>query len=130
VFSADAIHGKRLPPGVAYLSRKNILSATSTGKLDLDDIDQAWANVATSLVKKVSEDYDKEVAAGKTKEMAMEACSQGRFVAAKVHTIGYVVSHPASTQIASADCVPELQLHLPNGATPLILGFLPMLSTD
>ena len=69
---------------MSYLARPGVLTAKSTGKLDLEDIDQAWACVATNLTKKVAADYDKSVKGGQTKEMAMEACSQGRFIAAKV----------------------------------------------
>lgn len=82
----DAVKGKKLAPGVAYLARPGVLTAKSTGKLDLEDIDQAWACVATNLTKKVAADYDKAVKSGQSKELAMEGCSQGRFVAAKVRS--------------------------------------------
>jgi hypothetical protein len=86
----DALKGKALPPGVAYLARPAALTATSTGKLDLDDIDGAWATAAANLVRKVADEYAADVKAGQSKEVAMEACSQARFVAAKVHTVGYI----------------------------------------
>lgn len=70
-----------------YLVRPKILSAQSTGKLDLDDIDQAWACVASNAIKKMGDDYEQLVKGGTSKEMAMEAVSQGRFLAAKVCTI-------------------------------------------
>lgn len=86
----DARKGKALPPGVAYLARPAALTATSSGKLDLDDIDGAWATAAANLVRKVTTEYEADVQAGQSKEVAMEACSQARFVAAKVHTVGYI----------------------------------------
>nr|AOR81608.1 acyl-CoA oxidase [Phaffia rhodozyma] len=87
----DAIRGKKLAPGVSYLARPNVFEAKSSGKLDLEDIDQGWACVAANLVRKAAEDYERLVKdKGMTKEMAMEGCSQGRFVAAKAHSIGYI----------------------------------------
>lgn len=87
---ADAKKGKTLSPGVAYMAEKSNMNAKSTGKLDLQDIDQAWACVATNVVKKAAEDFAGHVAKGSTKDEAMEKCSQSRFIAAKLHTIGYV----------------------------------------
>ncbi|KAL7416641.1 putative acyl-coenzyme A oxidase I [Mrakia frigida] len=86
----DGLKGKKLAPGVAFLARPGVLTAKSNGKLDLEDIDQAWACVVTNLTKKVAADYAKRVKAGTSKEVAMEAVSQGRFVAAKLHTTGYI----------------------------------------
>jgi acyl-CoA oxidase len=90
---ADAKKGKTLAPGVAYMSEKSNMNAKSTGKLDLQDIDQAWACVATNVVKKAADDFAAHVAKGSTKDEAMEKCSQSRFIAAKLHTIGYVSLH-------------------------------------
>ncbi|KAI5452912.1 fatty-acyl coenzyme A oxidase [Naganishia albida] len=87
---ADAKKGKTLSPGVAYMAEKSNMNAKSTGKLDLQDIDQAWACVATNVVKKAAEDFAGHVAKGSTKDEAMEKCSQSRFIAAKLHTIGYI----------------------------------------
>lgn len=87
---ADAKKGKTLAPGVAYMSEKSNLNGKSAGKLDLQDIDQAWACVATNVVKKAAEDFEGHLAKGSSKDEAMEKCSQSRFIAAKLHTIGYV----------------------------------------
>lgn len=95
----DAIRGKKLAPGVAYLSSPENLSAMSAGgSLDLKDIDQGWACVGANVVKKAAEDYAALLKDGKNKDQAMEMCSQSRFIAAKMHTIGYVgdTSQPAN----------------------------------
>jgi acyl-CoA oxidase len=65
--------------------------------LDLNDIDRGWACVAANVVKKAAEDYARELGKGESKDEAMEKCSQSRFIAAKLHTIGYV-SHQGSTR--------------------------------
>lgn len=80
----DFTKGKRLAPGVAYLARPSILSAKSSGSLDLDDIDQAWACVASNVIKKAAAEFAGHVKDGKNKDEAFERCSQTRFVAAKL----------------------------------------------
>ncbi|KAJ9091546.1 hypothetical protein QFC21_007171 [Naganishia friedmannii] len=87
---ADAQKGKPLAPGVAYMSDKANLTARSDGKLDLADIDRAWACVAANVVKKAASDFASHAAKGVNKAEAMEMCSQSRFIAAKLHTIGYM----------------------------------------
>lgn len=72
------------------MSVNSNLTAKSNGNLDLQDIDQAWACVAANVVKKASEDYASHTSKGLSKDEAMERCSQSRFIAAKLHTIGYV----------------------------------------
>jgi acyl-CoA oxidase len=72
------------------MSEKSNMNAKSGGKLDLQDIDQAWACVATNVVRKAAEDFEGHIAKGSSKDEAMEKCSQSRFIAAKLHTIGYV----------------------------------------
>ncbi|WVO14615.1 hypothetical protein L204_102252 [Cryptococcus depauperatus] len=85
-----AIKGKRLVSGVAYLNDKSILTAKSDSSLSLTDIKRAWNCVAANVIKKAAEEYVSFLKAGKSKEVAMEKCSQSRFIAAKVHTIGYI----------------------------------------
>jgi acyl-CoA oxidase len=41
-------------------------------------------------VKKAAEEFVGLTKSGKTKEEAMESCSQSRFIAAKLHTYGYI----------------------------------------
>jgi acyl-CoA oxidase len=85
-----ATRGKPLPPGVSYLSSPATLTAKSNSSLDLSDIDKGWACVAANVVKKAAEDYNNHLGKGLSKDEAMERCSQSRFIAAKLHTVGYV----------------------------------------
>jgi acyl-CoA oxidase len=72
------------------LASPETLINKSNSKLDLDDIDKGWACVAANAVKKAAADYARELGKGLNKDEAMERCSQSRFIAAKLHTIGYV----------------------------------------
>lgn len=72
----DAVRGKKLAPGVAYLSSPETLSLKSSGALDLEDINQGWACVAANVVKKASGDYSDLLGRGLSKDEAMEKCSQ------------------------------------------------------
>lgn len=90
---ADALKKKTQPGGTAYLNDlPAVLSATcgSSDPASLDSIDRAWATVAANVVKKAHDTYELHLAHGKGKEEALELCSQERFVAAKVHTAGYL----------------------------------------
>ncbi|WVW85213.1 hypothetical protein I302_107251 [Kwoniella bestiolae CBS 10118] len=85
-----AVKGKKLAPGVAYLNDSSLLSAKSDSSLSLSDIQRAWNCVAYNVIKKAAEEYVALLKSGKSKDEAMEKCSQSRFIAAKVHTIGYI----------------------------------------
>ncbi|KAK8854478.1 hypothetical protein IAR55_003216 [Kwoniella newhampshirensis] len=85
-----AIKGKKLAPGVAYLNDSSILTAKSDSSLSLSDIQRAWQCVAANVIKKAAEEYVSHLKAGRSKDQAMEICSQSRFIAAKVHTVGYI----------------------------------------
>lgn len=85
-----AIKGKKLAPGVRYLGINGILTSKSDSSLSLADIQKAFNCVAANVVKKAAEEYVALLKSGKTKDEAMEKCSQSRFVAAKVHTFGYI----------------------------------------
>lgn len=85
-----AIKGKKLAPGVRYLGLPGILTAKSDSSLSLTDILKGFNCVSTNVVKKAAEEYVALLKSGKTKDEAMEKCSQSRFVAAKVHTFGYI----------------------------------------
>ncbi|KAL7422579.1 fatty-acyl coenzyme A oxidase [Cryptotrichosporon argae] len=87
---AAAIKGKKLAPGVAYLGHASILSAKSDSSLSLADIQKGFYCVAANAIKKAAEEYVAHLKSGKSKDEAMEACSQSRFIAAKLHTIGYI----------------------------------------
>lgn len=90
----DSQDGKKLSSACFYLNDiEKVLNAKCGGEkaLDsLDGIDQGWATVAAHAVKKAAEDYQREVKSGKSREEAFEICSQVRFVAASVHTSGYI----------------------------------------
>ncbi|MCO5593554.1 hypothetical protein L7F22_047568 [Adiantum nelumboides] len=64
---------------------------TGEGQLDtLDGIDQGVGAVAAHAVKKAYEDFEALTKAGRSRDQAFEECSQSRFVAASVHTSGYI----------------------------------------
>ncbi|KAI5481121.1 acyl-CoA oxidase [Pseudohyphozyma bogoriensis] len=90
----DAKKGVELPGGTAYLNAlPKVLSSkcTSDSKaVDLATMDAGWACVAANVVKKASDAYESFLKQGMQKDEALERCSQERFVAAKVHTIGYI----------------------------------------
>ncbi|KAK4690092.1 acyl-CoA oxidase, partial [Tremellales sp. Uapishka_1] len=87
---SDAVKGKKLAAGVAYLSNPGVLTSKSDSSLSLADIQKAWNCVAAHVVKKAAGEYASHVKAGKNKDQAMELCSQSRFIAAKLHTTGYI----------------------------------------
>ncbi|EPQ29503.1 uncharacterized protein PFL1_02722 [Pseudozyma flocculosa PF-1] len=90
----DAVEGKKLSAGTGYLNNiEQVLAAKcpSDAALDtLDGIDRGWATVAAHAVKKAADDYQSRLKAGRSREQAFEDCSQVRFVAASVHTSGYI----------------------------------------
>lgn len=86
----SATKGAKLAPGVAYLADEATLKAKSDDSLSLNDIQKAWECVAANAVKKAAFQYADLRKAGKNKEEAYEACSQSRFIAAKLHTTGYI----------------------------------------
>lgn len=90
----DALDGKKLASGVGYLNNlKEVLGATCPSESSLntlEGIDAGWATVAAHAVKKAADDFQACMKAGKSKEQAFEECSQVRFVAASVHTSGYI----------------------------------------
>lgn len=90
---ADAVKGTTLPGGTAYLNGlPGILTAQCGARspVELDTIDAAWATIASNVVKKAADAYAAHLKEGKEKEEALELCSQERFIAAKVHTAGYL----------------------------------------
>jgi acyl-CoA oxidase len=86
----DALKKRKLAPGVAYLARPGVLTLKSDSSLSLNDIESAWACVAANVVKKANEEFVAHIKSGKDKEVAMEMTSQSRFIAAKLHTFGYI----------------------------------------
>lgn len=90
----DAIKGVKLPLGTAYLNTlPAVLSYTCPSDamaVDLETIDRAWACIAANVVKKAHDAYGVFLKQGKQKDEALEMCSQERFIAAKIHTTGYI----------------------------------------
>lgn len=87
----EAQKGKRLADGVKYLGSSTLRKAKCTGNVgDLDTLDKAWGCVAAGVVAKAGQAYTKFADAGKGHDEALELCSQERFVAAKLHTIGSI----------------------------------------
>ncbi|GAA5822351.1 hypothetical protein JCM11251_006310 [Rhodosporidiobolus azoricus] len=106
---ADALKGAKLPGGTAYLnSLPSILSAScpSDAKvLDLETLQQAWDCVSANVVKSAHDAFEAAKAKGLGREEALEQCSQERFVAAKVHTAGYLyrMFHSALVELAKTE---------------------------
>ncbi|SCV73902.1 BQ2448_6332 [Microbotryum intermedium] len=86
--------GQTLPGGTAYLNRlPEILTRkcpSDDKALDADVLGEAWAVAATNSVKNAADRFEQYLGQGKGKDEAMELTSQERFVAAKVHTAGYI----------------------------------------
>ena len=86
-----------MPLGTAYLNTlPEVLSHACQSNalaVDLDTIDRGWACIAANVVKKAHEAYGVFLKQGKQKDEALEMCSQERFVAAKIHTTGYIFRH-------------------------------------
>lgn len=64
------------------------MTAKSDGSLSHIDIQRGFDCVSANAIKKAAEEYVKYLKSGKSKDVAMESCSQSRFVAAKLHTMG------------------------------------------
>ncbi|GJN92665.1 hypothetical protein Rhopal_005700-T1 [Rhodotorula paludigena] len=92
----DALKGTKLPGGTSYLNGLPSILTTScpsnSATLELDTLQAGWDCVSANVVKQAYEKFDEALKSGKAKgrEEALEACSQERFVAAKVHTAGYL----------------------------------------
>ncbi|KEI39451.1 uncharacterized protein L969DRAFT_48519, partial [Mixia osmundae IAM 14324] len=85
---------KKMASGVAYLNNlEHVLTDKCPSDKDvvsLDTLDKAWATIAANTVKRAAEAYEGWTKKGKGRDLAFELCSQERFVAAKVHTTGYI----------------------------------------
>ena len=91
---AEALAGKPQVGGTAYLNDLpavlTISCPSDAATTSLDTLDAAWACVAANVVKRASESYDSHLVGEVKKDEALEKCSQERFIAAKVHTTGYI----------------------------------------
>lgn len=118
---ADALAGVNSPAGTAYLNGLPQILGTSSSSVqtctDLDVMDAAWGCIAANVVKRAADSYESHIKSGKDKDEALELCSQERFVAAKVHTTGYIfrqfrdsLPELAATEDASNGVTATLQL--------------------
>lgn len=91
---SDALKGTKMPGGTSYLNElPSILSSkcpSSDSVTDLNVLQKAWDCVSANVVKKAHEGFEEAMKTGIEREEALEKCSQERFVAAKVHTTGYL----------------------------------------
>lgn len=81
---------KKLAPGVAYLGFPGILTAKSDSLLSTEDVLKGFQCVSANIIRKAADEYVALLKQGKNKDEAMEICSQSRFIAAKLHTVGYI----------------------------------------
>ncbi|CAO1632561.1 unnamed protein product [Parajaminaea phylloscopi] len=106
----EVLKGVEQRGGTAYMNNiEKVLKAKCSGKDQLDTlegIEQGWATVAAHSVRKAAEDYDACIKKGQSKEQAFEVCSQVRFVAASVHTSGFIFRQFKSA-VERLDASPE-----------------------
>ncbi|GAA5930829.1 hypothetical protein JCM10213_003920 [Rhodosporidiobolus nylandii] len=106
---AEAVKGVKTGGGSAYLNAlPSILTAScpsDSATLELGTLQQAWDCVSASLVKAAHDAFEAARKKGLGKEEALEKCSQERFVAAKVHTAGYLyrMFHEALVELAKTE---------------------------
>jgi len=86
-----------LPGGLSYLnSLPEVLTTacpSDAATLELDTLQAGWDCVSANVVKQAHDKFEEALKSGggaKNREEALELCSQERFVAAKVHTAGYL----------------------------------------
>ncbi|GAA6009547.1 hypothetical protein JCM10207_003821 [Rhodosporidiobolus poonsookiae] len=91
---ADALKGTKVPGGTSYLNElPSVLSAScpsDSAAVDLATLERAWDCVSANVVKAAHDAFEAARKKGLGREEALEKCSQERFVAAKVHTAGYL----------------------------------------
>ncbi|EMS19847.1 acyl-CoA oxidase [Rhodotorula toruloides NP11] len=103
---ADAVKGQKLPGGTAYLNGlPGVLTAScpsDEATLDLKTLEAGWDTVSANVVRQAYEKFEGAMKSGKGREEALELCSQERFIAARVHTAGYMfrMFHEALVELA------------------------------
>lgn len=118
---ADAVKGQKLPGGTAYLNGlPGVLTAScpsDEATLDLKTLEAGWDTVSANVVRQAYEKFEGAMKSGKGREEALELCSQERFVAARVHTAGYMFRCVALLHTLSSSRLthPDAQ-HVPRGA--------------
>ena len=90
----ESQQGKHQGPALGYLNNiETVLKSKCQGEQQLNTLDgivAGFACAAAHVVKKATDDYQAAIQSGANKERAFEICSQVRFVAASVHTIGFI----------------------------------------
>lgn len=89
----EAKSGKKLAGGTEYLNDLDAVLKAKAKDSDLDSlqgIQSGWDTVSAHAIKKAAEDFQACLDKGMSKEAANEVCSQVRFVAASIHTSGYI----------------------------------------
>lgn len=114
----DAVNGSKLAAGVSYLNRREELKTASAGHRKITDfevIKEAWQACSAVAVEKAALLFEEAVnKQGKTQDQAYEYTAQLRFLAAQVHTRGFLVTGFLETVESSPK---EMQIIL----TPLAL---------
>ncbi|KAL9937191.1 hypothetical protein V8E36_003600 [Tilletia maclaganii] len=86
--------GKKFSEATSYMNDiETVLKKKCSGEKELNTlagIEAGWATVAAAAVKKAAEDFEGLVKSGKSRDEAFEICSQVRFVAASIHSSGYI----------------------------------------
>lgn len=92
----DAVKGVKLAAGVSYLNRREALKKSKAGDRDVKDFDvikEAWAACSVVAVEKAALSFEDAMTnLKKTQDQAYEHTSQLRFLAAQVHTRGFLVT--------------------------------------
>ncbi|KOS12872.1 acyl- oxidase [Malassezia pachydermatis] len=90
----EAKQGKHQGEALSYLNNiDQVLGARCGSEEELDTlegIEAGWLTASAHFVKVASDEFERLIQAGHTREQAAEKCSQLRFVAASVHTSGFI----------------------------------------
>ncbi|KAK9475506.1 acyl-CoA oxidase-domain-containing protein [Dipodascopsis tothii] len=100
----QAKKGRPMPNDVKYIESIAVLVESSAGSRSLISeqvLRESWSAVAATVVKKAGESFLAYRAKGLSVDEAFEETSQHRFLAARIHTRGYMV-HKFFDRIAGA----------------------------
>ncbi|BFZ56901.1 fatty-acyl coenzyme A oxidase [Savitreella phatthalungensis] len=90
----DAVAGKQLPSGTAYLNKREQLKSARAQGRDISDhsvIKEAWDCCSAVAVEKAALAFEGFTSKGKSTDEAYELTSQLRALAAQIHTRGFLV---------------------------------------
>ncbi|WFD31990.1 acyl-CoA oxidase [Malassezia sp. CBS 17886] len=90
----DAQQGKKQGEALNYLNDLDRVLNSKCASIEaldsFDTIEAGWQCTAARFVKIAADEYERYVQQGLTREEAYEQCSQVRFVAASIHTTGFI----------------------------------------